>query len=80
VELHIGAFWFFRLLLQLTQPQQTSFALEKNLKTQQEIKDKMKEFSFKEDTLLLVTEVSVSPWVCMKQVIIDILPGSNTVF
>jgi hypothetical protein len=67
-------------LLQLTQPQQTSFALEKNLKTQQEIKDKMKEFSFKEDTLLLVTEVSVSPWVCMKQVIIDILPGSNTVF
>ncbi|XP_020012085.2 uncharacterized protein C8orf76 homolog [Castor canadensis] len=46
-----------RLLLQLTQPQQTSFALEKNLKTQQEIKDKMKEFSFKEDTLLLVTEI-----------------------
>lgn len=50
---------FFRLLLQLTQSQQTSFALEKNLRTQQEIEDKMKGFSFKEDTLLLIAEVSV---------------------
>ncbi|XP_045309719.1 uncharacterized protein C8orf76 homolog isoform X2 [Leopardus geoffroyi] len=46
-----------RLLLQLTQSQQTSFALERNLRTQQEIADKMKEFGFKEDTLLLIAEV-----------------------
>ncbi|XP_012516302.1 PREDICTED: uncharacterized protein C8orf76 isoform X2 [Propithecus coquereli] len=46
-----------RLLLQLTQPQQTSFALERNLRTQQEIEDKMKGFNFKEDTLLLIAEV-----------------------
>ncbi|KAL2767183.1 zinc fingers and homeoboxes protein 1, isoform 2, partial [Daubentonia madagascariensis] len=50
-----------RLLLQLTQPQQTSFALERNLRTQEEIEDKMKGFSFKEDTLLLIAEVSVFP-------------------
>lgn len=56
----IGTFPFFRLLLQFTQPQQTSFALERNLRTQQEIEDKMKGFSFKEDTLLLIAEVSVS--------------------
>uniref|UniRef100_A0A8D2CLY4 Chromosome 8 open reading frame 76 n=1 Tax=Sciurus vulgaris TaxID=55149 RepID=A0A8D2CLY4_SCIVU len=46
-----------RLLLQLTQSQQTSFALERNLRTQQEIEDKMKGFSFKEDTLLWIAEV-----------------------
>uniref|UniRef100_A0A8C8WN41 Chromosome 8 open reading frame 76 n=1 Tax=Panthera leo TaxID=9689 RepID=A0A8C8WN41_PANLE len=46
-----------RLLLQLTESQQTSFALERNLRTQQEIADKMKEFGFKEDTLLLIAEV-----------------------
>ncbi|XP_065759192.1 uncharacterized protein C8orf76 homolog isoform X3 [Muntiacus reevesi] len=46
-----------RLLLQLAQSQQTSFALERNLRTQQEIEDKMKRFSFKEDTLLLIAEV-----------------------
>ncbi|XP_054446428.1 uncharacterized protein C8orf76 homolog isoform X2 [Pteronotus mesoamericanus] len=46
-----------RLLLQLTQAQQTSFALERNLRTQQEIEDKMKGFSFQEDTLLLIAEV-----------------------
>ncbi|XP_032108874.1 uncharacterized protein C8orf76 homolog isoform X2 [Sapajus apella] len=46
-----------RLLLQFTQPQQTSFALERNLRTQQEIEDKMKGFSFTEDTLLLIAEV-----------------------
>ncbi|XP_011359073.1 uncharacterized protein C8orf76 homolog isoform X3 [Pteropus vampyrus] len=45
-----------RLLLQLTQSQQTSFALERNLRTQQEIEDKMKGFSFKEDTLLSIAE------------------------
>lgn len=57
---------FFRLLLQLAQSQQTSFALERNLRTQQEIEDKMKRFSFKEDTLLLIAEVSVSPRVYVK--------------
>ncbi|EPQ19569.1 hypothetical protein D623_10012477 [Myotis brandtii] len=46
-----------RLLLQLTQSQQTSFALERNLRTQQEIEDKMKGFGFKEDTVQLMTEV-----------------------
>ncbi|KAM5314308.1 uncharacterized protein C8orf76-like [Glossophaga mutica] len=46
-----------RLLLQLSQSQQTSFALERNLRTQEEIEDKMKGFSFQEDTLLLITEV-----------------------
>lgn len=45
-----------RLLLQLAQSQQTSFALEKNLRTQQEIAQKVKEFSFREDTLLLMEE------------------------
>lgn len=60
-SLHIGTFLvFFRLLLQLTQSQQTSFALERNLRTQQEIEDKMKGFSFKEDTLLWLAEVSIS--------------------
>ncbi|KAJ8785020.1 hypothetical protein J1605_007576 [Eschrichtius robustus] len=42
---------------ELAQSQQTSFALERNLKTQQEIEAKMKGFSFKEDTLLLIAEV-----------------------
>ncbi|XP_028389874.1 uncharacterized protein C8orf76-like [Phyllostomus discolor] len=46
-----------RLLLQLCQSQQTSFALERNLRTQEEIEDKMKGFSFHEDTLRLITEV-----------------------
>ncbi|GAB1299379.1 Predicted gene 29394 [Apodemus speciosus] len=45
-----------RLLLQLAQPQQTSFALEKNLRTQQEISGKVKELNFSEDTLLLMEE------------------------
>lgn len=45
-----------RLLLQLAQSQQTSFALEKNLRTQQEISGKVKEFNFREDTLLLMEE------------------------
>ncbi|KAM6171040.1 uncharacterized protein C8orf76 homolog [Erethizon dorsatum] len=46
-----------RLLLQLAQSQQTSFALEKNLRTQQEIEDRMKEFHFQEDALLRIAEV-----------------------
>lgn len=45
-----------RLLLQLAQSQQTSFALEKNLRTQQEIAGKVKDFSFREDSLLLMEE------------------------
>uniref|UniRef100_A0A8D0G8X6 Chromosome 8 open reading frame 76 n=1 Tax=Sphenodon punctatus TaxID=8508 RepID=A0A8D0G8X6_SPHPU len=45
-----------RLLLQLTQSQQSSFALESNLKTQQEIEDKVKGFGLKEEALLLITE------------------------
>lgn len=60
---HTETFWFFRLLLQLTQSQQTSFALEKNLRSQQEIAGKLKEFDFREDTLLLMEEVCVpSDW------------------
>ncbi|XP_021072731.1 uncharacterized protein C8orf76 homolog [Mus pahari] len=45
-----------RLLLQLAQSQQTSFALEKNLRTQQEIAGKVKDFNFREDALLLMEE------------------------
>ncbi|XP_021561915.1 uncharacterized protein C8orf76 homolog [Carlito syrichta] len=46
-----------RLLLQLSQPQQASFALERNLRTQQEVGDKMRALGFGEDALLLVAEV-----------------------
>ncbi|XP_044524916.1 uncharacterized protein C8orf76 homolog [Gracilinanus agilis] len=46
-----------RLLLQLTQPQQTSFALEKNFKAQEEIEARIKGFGFEEGTLLLISEV-----------------------
>ncbi|XP_043832026.1 uncharacterized protein C8orf76 homolog [Dromiciops gliroides] len=46
-----------RLLLQLTQSQQTSFALEKNFKAQEEIEDRLKGFSFGEETFLLISEV-----------------------
>ncbi|XP_075405424.1 uncharacterized protein C8orf76 homolog [Tenrec ecaudatus] len=45
-----------RLLLQLTQSQQTSFALERNLETQRAIEDQLKRLSFKEDALLLIAE------------------------
>lgn len=76
---HMGTFWFFRLLLQFTQSQQTSFALEKNLRTQQEIEDKMKSFSFKEDTLLWIAEVSVPPGFTGHKTS-DIFPGSDTIF
>ncbi|XP_026515691.1 uncharacterized protein C8orf76 homolog [Terrapene carolina triunguis] len=47
----------FRLLLQITQLQQSSFALEKNLKVQRETEDKVKGFGLKEESLLLITEV-----------------------
>ncbi|XP_077207684.1 uncharacterized protein C8orf76 homolog isoform X2 [Paroedura picta] len=46
-----------RLLLQLLQSHQCSFALESNLKAQQEIEDKVASFGLRRDTLLLVTEV-----------------------
>ncbi|XP_034619445.1 uncharacterized protein C8orf76 homolog isoform X2 [Trachemys scripta elegans] len=46
-----------RLLLQITQLQQSSFALEKNLKVQRETEDKVKGFGLKEESLLLITEV-----------------------
>ncbi|XP_042528989.1 uncharacterized protein C8orf76 homolog isoform X2 [Dipodomys spectabilis] len=46
-----------RLLLQFTQSQQISFALERNLRTQQEIEEQLKGFSLGEDTLQLITEV-----------------------
>ncbi|KAL1767789.1 Tetratricopeptide-like helical containing [Sigmodon hispidus] len=45
-----------RLLLQLTQSQQTSFALERNLRTQQEIAEKVKELNFPDGALLLMEE------------------------
>lgn len=45
-----------RLLLQLTQSQQTSFALERNLRTQQEISEKVKELSLPEGAVLLMEE------------------------
>ncbi|XP_060098917.1 uncharacterized protein C8orf76 homolog isoform X2 [Heteronotia binoei] len=46
-----------RLLLQLLQAHQCSFALESNLKAQQEIEDKVASFGLKRDVLFLVTEV-----------------------
>ncbi|XP_028922446.1 uncharacterized protein C8orf76 homolog [Ornithorhynchus anatinus] len=46
-----------RLLLQLIQSQQPSYALEKNLKTQKEIENRVKAFGFGEQTLLLISEV-----------------------
>ncbi|XP_049621807.1 uncharacterized protein C8orf76 homolog [Suncus etruscus] len=46
-----------RLLLQLTQCQQTSFALERNLRTQQEIEEKVKTLGLREGPLLWMEEV-----------------------
>lgn len=46
-----------RLLLQLLQLHQCSFALESNLKAQQEIEDKVASFGLRGDVLFLVTEV-----------------------
>ncbi|XP_062987168.1 uncharacterized protein C8orf76 homolog isoform X2 [Elgaria multicarinata webbii] len=45
-----------RLLFQLMQLNQSSFALESNLKAQQEIEDKVASFGLKEDVLFLMTE------------------------
>ncbi|XP_418455.2 uncharacterized protein C8orf76 homolog isoform X1 [Gallus gallus] len=46
-----------RLLLQLTQLQQASFALENNIKCQKEIDDKVAQFGLNENSLLQVTKV-----------------------
>uniref|UniRef100_A0A8C3JRK4 Uncharacterized protein n=1 Tax=Calidris pygmaea TaxID=425635 RepID=A0A8C3JRK4_9CHAR len=46
-----------RLLLQLTQAQQSSFALESNIKSQKEIDDKVAPLGFNENSLLLMTKV-----------------------
>uniref|UniRef100_A0A8C9F3I0 Uncharacterized protein n=1 Tax=Pavo cristatus TaxID=9049 RepID=A0A8C9F3I0_PAVCR len=46
-----------RLLLQLTQLQQSSFALENNIKCQKEIDDKVAQFGLNENSLLQVTKV-----------------------
>ncbi|XP_071409997.1 uncharacterized protein C8orf76 homolog [Pithys albifrons albifrons] len=46
-----------RLLLQLTQPQQSSFVLENNRKGQKEIDDKVAQLGFDEKSLLLMTTV-----------------------
>ncbi|XP_029447831.1 uncharacterized protein C8orf76 homolog isoform X2 [Rhinatrema bivittatum] len=46
-----------RLLLQLMQSQQASFVLENNIKTQQEIEEKLKGFALQEDMLGLITEI-----------------------
>lgn len=56
---HTETFWFFRLLLQLTQSQQMSFALERNLRTQQEIAERVKKLNFPADALLLMEEVRI---------------------
>ncbi|KFO85658.1 Uncharacterized protein C8orf76, partial [Buceros rhinoceros silvestris] len=46
-----------RLLLQLTQLQQSSFVLENNIKGQKEIDDKVAQLGFSENSLLLMTKV-----------------------
>ncbi|XP_015679941.1 uncharacterized protein C8orf76-like [Protobothrops mucrosquamatus] len=46
-----------RLLLQLMQLTQSSFALETNLRTQQDIEDKIRFFELEADSLSLMTEV-----------------------
>uniref|UniRef100_A0A8C4UJB4 Zinc fingers and homeoboxes protein 1 n=1 Tax=Falco tinnunculus TaxID=100819 RepID=A0A8C4UJB4_FALTI len=46
-----------RLLLQLTQLQQSSFVLENNRKGQKEIDDKVAQLGFRENSLLLMTKV-----------------------
>ncbi|KAK9403048.1 putative protein C8orf76-like [Crotalus adamanteus] len=46
-----------RLLLQLMQLTQSSFALENNLRTQQDIEDKIRFFELEADSLSLMTEV-----------------------
>ncbi|KFQ52712.1 PREDICTED: uncharacterized protein C8orf76 homolog, partial [Nestor notabilis] len=46
-----------RLLLQLSQSQQSSFALEKNIKGQKEIDDKVARLGFSENSLLLMIKI-----------------------
>ncbi|KAM9574774.1 uncharacterized protein C8orf76 homolog isoform 2-T2 [Guaruba guarouba] len=46
-----------RLLLQLTQPQQSSFALERNIKGQKEIDGKVARLGFSENSVLLMIKV-----------------------
>lgn len=53
----LTAYFHSRLLLQLTQLQQSSFALENNLKCQKEIDDKVAQFGLNENSLLQVTKV-----------------------
>ncbi|PKU45571.1 hypothetical protein llap_4145 [Limosa lapponica baueri] len=50
-----------RLLLQLTQLQQSSFALESNIKSQKEIDDKVARLGFNENSLLLMTKSIMTP-------------------
>lgn len=57
VVLFLTAFFHSRLLLQLTQLQQASFALENNIKCQKEIDDKVAQFGLNENSLLQVTKV-----------------------
>ncbi|XP_042321766.1 uncharacterized protein C8orf76 homolog isoform X2 [Sceloporus undulatus] len=52
-----AAFIRARLLFQLIQLNQSSFALERNLKAQQEIEDQVASFGLKEDVLFLITEM-----------------------
>lgn len=47
----------FRLLLQLTQLQQSSFVLESNIKGQKEIDDEVAQLGFSGNSLLLMTKV-----------------------
>ncbi|MEE6485496.1 hypothetical protein FKM82_014307 [Ascaphus truei] len=48
-----------RLLLQLVQHQQASFVLENNLKAQEDIEEQLNIFGLKEQTQMLMTEVSL---------------------
>lgn len=77
-------FWFFRLLLQLTQSQQMSFALERNLRTQQEIAEKVKKLNIPADALLLMEEVRI-PGLCRAEPCADLRcshtrAGSDLIF
>uniref|UniRef100_A0A8C0F018 Uncharacterized protein n=1 Tax=Bubo bubo TaxID=30461 RepID=A0A8C0F018_BUBBB len=53
----LNCLFCFRLLLQLTQLQQSSFALENNIEGQKEIDDKVARLGFNENSLLLMTKV-----------------------
>lgn len=56
--------FYFRLLLQLTELQQSSFVLENNIKSQKEIDDKVAQLGFSENSLLLMTKVRRCSPVC----------------